>query len=123
MPSSAEEEGDFSSRAGASMTMESPRRDNATIEADQEEHEQGRFDWAALAALSIHPLKVGIIEALRYVGRPLSATELAELLADAHYSPELVSYHAGALVKLGVLGVSETDRIRGALRNYYYFSE
>jgi hypothetical protein len=86
------------------------------------ENEQGGFDWATLVALTVHPLKVGIIEALRYLGHPLSANELTNVLADSHYSPDLISYHAGGLVKLGVLEVTETYRIRGAVGNYYYFS-
>lgn len=84
---------------------------------------ESAFDWAALVALTLHPLKVGIIEALRSLEHPLAATELAEVLADAHYSTDLISYHAAGLVKLGVLEVTETCRVRGALRNYYYFSK
>jgi hypothetical protein len=80
------------------------------------------FDWVALVARSVHPLKVGIIEALRFLGHPLSATELTGLLADTHYSADLVGYHAAGLVKLGVLEVTDARPIRGATRHYYYFS-
>ena len=32
-----------------------------------------RFDWEALVPLVIHPLKVAILEALEWIGQPLSA--------------------------------------------------
>lgn len=33
-------------------------------------------DWAALVAHAVHPTKVGIAEALEWIGRPLSASEI-----------------------------------------------
>jgi len=79
------------------------------------------FDWAALVAQTVHPAKVAIVEALQWVGHPLSALELTALLADAHYGKDLVAYHARALAKLGAIEVAATRRVRGAWENYYYF--
>lgn len=80
-----------------------------------------RFDWEGLVALSVHPLKVAIIEALRWVQQPLSPSEMTVMLADGGYSLDLVQYHAGSLAKIGVIEVTHARRARGARESYYYF--
>jgi hypothetical protein len=81
----------------------------------------GRFDWVALVALTLHPAKVAIIEALRWLDRPLSATELAAVLAEGDYNLDMVLYHARGLVKLGFLEIMHTRRVRGANEKFYAF--
>lgn len=81
----------------------------------------GDFDWAALAALTVHPLKVAIIEALRWMEQPLSTGELVVMLADAAYNSDMVLYHAGGLIKLGFLEVTHHRQVRGAREKYYFF--
>jgi DNA-binding transcriptional ArsR family regulator len=77
------------------------------------------FDWAGLAALSVHPTKVAIIEALRWVGEPLSAAELAEMMKESDYSHDMIIYHANSLTKLGALDLAHTRRVRGTREHFY----
>ena len=92
-----------------------------SLAAAQQPREDIQFDWAALVALTVHPVKVAIIEALLSVGHPLSVPELSKLLADSHYSANAIAYHAGGLAKLGALEVADFRRKRGAYELYYFF--
>ena len=89
-----------------------------SIAAIQQSRQDIQFDWAALVALTVHPVRVAVIEALHFVEHPLSAPELSELLADSYYSADAIAYHARALAKLGAL---EVRRIRGTRKQYYFF--
>lgn len=42
----------------------------------------GLLDWGTLVAFAVHPTKVGIAEALRWIGRPLSASEIRRSFGD-----------------------------------------
>jgi hypothetical protein len=77
------------------------------------------FDWATLVAQTVHPAKVAIVEALCWVGRPLSATELAAMLEDKSYAFSKIHYHASVLVELGSLEVACSRQIRGACEYFY----
>jgi hypothetical protein len=76
-------------------------------------------DWSAFAALAIHPTKVGIAEALRAVGRPLSASEIQTIYGD-EVSIGSVMYHIGELVKWGALEPAGREPgTRGAPRQLF----
>jgi hypothetical protein len=81
------------------------------------------FEWERLVAVSLHPLKVAIVEALSWVQRPLSATELARMVGGGKYSRDLIQYHAGCLENWGVLAVAEVRRTQGGWESYYFFSD
>lgn len=40
------------------------------------------FDWDALVPRIIHLVKVAVVEALLYIGQPLSKTDITKLLGD-----------------------------------------
>jgi len=52
------------------------------------------FDWGTLGSGALHPVRVEIIEALRWIGLPLSAGRRMGLR---------VEYHLRCLFKLGVV--------------------
>ena len=79
------------------------------------------FDWVSLVALTVHPIKVAIIEALLWVGEPLSATEMMQTF-DGAYSLDLVKYHAGRLRDLKLIEVTHERQARGAREKYYDLS-
>jgi hypothetical protein len=80
------------------------------------------FDWGSLVPLLVHPAKVAIIEALLWVERPLSPTEIVRLLGnEREYYLSLVSYHTVSLAKVGVIKKVRTRSARGALEKFYYF--
>lgn len=77
------------------------------------------FDWAGLVSRIVHPVKVAIIEAVLWVGQPLSATELTAVFDDEN-SLGVVAHHAKSLADLGVLEVTATRQVRGARESYYF---
>lgn len=80
------------------------------------------FDWAMLVPLIVHPVKVSIVEALRYMGQPLSATQMRDLFDEPgrHYL-SLVSYHVRELGKAGAIEEAGSRRVRGATEKFYFF--
>jgi hypothetical protein len=79
------------------------------------------LDWAGLVPLTVHPVKVSIIEAMEWVGEPVSATELKDMFEEpeGHYL-SLVSYHMGKLVELGVVQKTGHRPVRGARETFYF---
>ena len=76
------------------------------------------FDWAALVPQVVHPDKVAIIEALLWVGLPMSASDLNFSLGSERGLSH-TSYHVRALTEAGVLEkVSERQR-RGAIQKFF----
>jgi hypothetical protein len=80
----------------------------------------GGFDWESLVPLFVHPAKVAVIEALAWIGQPLSPTELVAIVGG-RYKLGSLSYHVAYLAKLGVLAVTHERQVRGARETYYYF--
>jgi hypothetical protein len=100
----------------ASLPIERP-----SIDADaRSDRAIDAFDWTALVAWSIHPLKVAIIECLLWVEEPLSVTEMTQIF-DGDHPFDLVKYHVGRLVKLGTMEATDERRVRGTREKYYYF--
>lgn len=79
------------------------------------------LDWAALVPLTVHPVKVSIIEAIEWIGEPVSATELTDMFEEpeGHYL-SLVSYHMGSLVNLGAVEKIRHRPVRGARETFYF---
>jgi hypothetical protein len=73
--------------------------------------------WPAIAR-SVHPLKVSIVEAMEWVGEPLSPAELVRVL-DRTAKLGTVAYHVKRLEELGALELSHTRPVRGALEHFY----
>ncbi len=90
---------------------------NATPEKD----EPLPFDWCALVPIAIHPTRVAIIEALCWIGEPLSAVDFRRLFADENYDTSYLSYHVAKLAKTGVLVQVGRRQVRGALKKSYFF--
>lgn len=78
------------------------------------------FDWAALVPRVMHPMRVTIVEALRWIGQPLSPSELSRIF-DGEFSVSFVSYHVRELAKVGALGKARTRQVRGAQETFYFF--
>jgi DNA-binding transcriptional ArsR family regulator len=79
------------------------------------------LDWGALVSRLVYPTKVWIIEALRWIGEPLSASELEKIFGGS-LSVSAISYHVTTLAKLGVLERVDEFQIRGAWKKLYAFS-
>lgn len=77
-----------------------------------------RFDWAWLVPRVIHPTKVAIIEAMLWIDRPISASEL-EKVFEGQIGLGVASYHVKELAKMGVLVRVGERQVRGALQVFY----
>lgn len=78
------------------------------------------FSWEELVPLLIHPLRITIIEAMRYIGEPLSPTDLCESLDD-HNALSQISYHLLTLVQVGAIVVVRQGEPDGTTENLYFF--
>lgn len=79
------------------------------------------FTWDALVPHIVHPLKVAIVEALRWIGEPLSASDLTKVIEDERYGLSHVSYHLLKLTRTGALEVVRSCPVRGSLEKFYFF--
>jgi hypothetical protein len=78
------------------------------------------FDWSVLVPLLVHKTRVEIIEALRWIGEPLSASDL-KMVLDERLTLQFVSYHVIKLAKIGVLVKVRERQVRGATEKFYFF--
>lgn len=76
------------------------------------------FHWEALVPLLVHPVKVTIIEAMTWIDRPLSATDLDRVL-QGELGVSLLSYHLRKLAELGVIAPTRRETVRGATQTFY----
>jgi hypothetical protein len=84
-----------------------------------------RFDWSLLVPRTVHPLKVAIIEAIEWIGEPMAASELVNVVDEIDnekFGLSHVSYHMNRLEELGALNVVRREQVRGAMKSYYWFS-
>jgi hypothetical protein len=79
------------------------------------------LDWGALLSRSVHPTRLWIIEAMRVIDRPLSASELEQVF-DASQSTSAISYHMTTLAKIGIVKLIDMQQVRGAWKRLYVFT-
>jgi hypothetical protein len=79
------------------------------------------LDWGALVPRLVHPTKVWVIEAMQWIDRPLSASELEMVFAGTK-SVSALSYHVTSLAKAGVLKQVRRRQVRGAWESHYCFA-
>lgn len=79
------------------------------------------FGWDALVPRMVHPLKVAIVEALLWVGQPLSSTDLTKLIDDEEFGLSHVSYHVVTLAKAGAIEQRWNRPVRGTIETFYFF--
>jgi len=77
-----------------------------------------QFDWGFLVPRVVHPMQVAIIEAVAYVGLPLSAADVRRKFGETH-SVSHISYHVTFLAKVGALVLADERRHRGRFASYY----
>lgn len=80
------------------------------------------MDWDALIARLIHPTQLAVIEAMLWIGRPLSSAELVRVF-DEEIVLSSVAYHVRRLSQLGVLEQTGTRQVRGAIEHYFQLAE
>lgn len=77
------------------------------------------FAWDLLVPHVVHPLKVAIVEAMHWVGRPLSASDLTKLIDDPEFGLSHVSYHLRKLADGKVIEKVHQRQLRGSIEKFY----
>jgi len=75
--------------------------------------------WAAMVATVLHPVEVEIIEAMRWIGRPLTATDLLHVF-EARRSDLRIERRLRRLRKLGAVAPEDSGMARGPLTQLRY---
>jgi DNA-binding transcriptional ArsR family regulator len=78
----------------------------------------GPFDWDALIPITVHPVKVAIIEAMEWIEVPVSPKELDRAF-DEEFGVSLVSYHMRTLADAGLVERVRQQSVRGAVQSFY----
>jgi len=83
--------------------------------------------WEPFVPQFVHPLKVAIVEALLYIGEPLSAVQFRKLLGSAggDFCESNVRYHLNHLAVVGVLEIVPvpTHLGGGQRQRFFFFSQ
>lgn len=75
------------------------------------ENDIGDVWWAELAARLLHPVQVEIIEALRWINRPLSPADLLRILGGKRVGLR-IEYHLRRLARLDALALADDAKAR-----------
>jgi DNA-binding transcriptional ArsR family regulator len=82
--------------------------------------EQGAaVDWDGLLASLLHPTQFQIIEAMHWIGQPISASQLLHVLGRGRKDLSAVSYHLRRLGELKIVRLVSVKRVRGAKERLY----
>jgi hypothetical protein len=79
----------------------------------------GDFFWAALAARVLHPTHVEIIEALRWIDRPLAATDLLGVF-EGRRAGLRIERRLRQLTRLGAVAPVDNGKARGRMGQISY---
>ncbi|HEV7563411.1 MAG TPA: hypothetical protein VGO24_07900 [Solirubrobacterales bacterium] len=88
----------------------------------EERDDPPSFDWAALVPSLVHPTRVAMVEAMSWIGRPLSPTDLTHIL-DNEFTVSYLSYHVRELRKMEVMEKVSSRQVRGATESFYVLRE
>lgn len=80
------------------------------------------FDWSVFIPHIVNPTKVLVIEALHCIGRPLSATDLVNVLDDGELTVPRIAYYVRTLTEDKVLTMVWKRKVRGATEKFYFFA-
>jgi hypothetical protein len=76
------------------------------------------MDWDALIGRLMHPTQLAIVEAMLWVDRPLSPAQLVRVF-NGGMQLSSVAYHVSRLADLGVLKLTGTRQVRGAVEHFF----
>jgi hypothetical protein len=82
--------------------------------------------WEVYMSQFVHPVKVAMVEALLFIGEPLSAAQFAKLFSGTEkgFREPNIRYHLHHLVKLGVLEIVPPGPFSegSGMERFVYFS-
>ena len=77
-----------------------------------------RFRWDLLVSRVLHPIQLSMIEALVWIGLPLSPSDLSQMYGG-EYTNSHTGYHVKVLVDHGIVTLVDTEQVRGVTRHLY----
>lgn len=80
------------------------------------------FDWGALVSRIVHPTKVEIVEAMRWIGAPLSPYDLRKVL-DARHRTSSITNHLDGLAGADAIGVIDSRQTRGSRKTFHFLRD
>jgi DNA-binding transcriptional ArsR family regulator len=85
----------------------------------QTEHDSASVDWDGLLAGLLHPIQFQIIEAMHWIDRPVSASQLVQVFDCDPKELSALSYHLRRLRALKIVRLSWVRRVRGEKERLY----
>lgn len=82
----------------------------------------GNPRWDAVLLSLLHPTQLLIIEALSYIGQPLSPALLNGVIDCQKVELGHLDYHCKRMVTLGILVKRRREPSRGSWENFYDFA-
>lgn len=76
-------------------------------------------DWGGLLASLLHPTQFQIIEAMHWINRPVSASQLVHVFDRDPKDLSALSYHLRRLSNLRIAKLSSIRQVRGAKERLY----
>jgi DNA-binding transcriptional ArsR family regulator len=76
-------------------------------------------DWDGLLASLLHPTQFQMIEAMHWIGQPVSASQLLHILDHGRKDLSAFSYHLRRLSELKIVRLVSVKRVRGAKERLY----
>lgn len=76
-------------------------------------------DWDGLLASLLHPTQFQIIEAMHWIGRPVSASQLVHVFDRDSKDLSALAYHLRRLRELKIVRLASVKRVRGAKERFY----
>jgi hypothetical protein len=76
------------------------------------------FRWDMLVSRVLHPIQLSMIEALIWIGLPLSPSDLSQMYSG-EYSNSHTGYHVKVLAAHGIVMLADTEPVRGVTRHLY----
>lgn len=84
--------------------------------------EAAAVDWNGLLTALLHPTQFQIIEAMHWIGRPVSASQLIQVFGLDLRDLSAMSYHFRRLSELRIVKLSWVKKMRGAKERFYKLS-
>lgn len=106
--------GESSSNRSVSCALPFPQ-----MTQDDDIEQIGDSFWAGLAARVLHPAQVEIIEALKWIDRPLAATDLLGVFEGQRAGSRL-ERHLRQLTRLGAVAPDDNGKARGPMGQVVY---
>jgi hypothetical protein len=76
------------------------------------------FRWDTLVSRVLHPIQLSMVEALIWIGLPISPSDLSQMYGG-EFTNSHTGYHVKVLADHGIVELSGTEQVRGVTRHLY----